>query len=74
MGHKQKTFAFLLAAIALLTSLAHAQDQDTANDEPDKASADPPRPEVEEYVYVEGSLPYVPNSNTVMNRLLSSCS
>lgn len=68
MGHKHVTNAFLLAAITLLASLAHTQEQETA-DEPEKATAGEPRPEVNEYVFVEGSLPYVPHSNTVVTRL-----
>ena len=34
-----------------------------------RPAPEPTRPEVEEYVYVEGSLPYVPNSNTMITRL-----
>jgi len=69
MGHKHAPIAFLLAAMTLFAGPAHAQEQDAIDDEPDKTSSGVPRPEVEEYVYVDGSLPYVPNSNTVITRL-----
>ena len=68
MGHKHETIAVLLAAITLFAGLAHPQEQKT-DDDPEKTTSGEPRPEVEEYVYVEDSLPYVPNSNTVIARL-----
>jgi len=50
---------------ALQEAQPPAQDEDTSEDDNEKTEAGA----LSEYVFVEGSLPYVPNSNTVATKL-----
>lgn len=69
MVHTFRTIAFLLATTAATTVFVRGQDQSASDADPDEPSAQQPGVEVEEYVFVEGSLPYVPGSNTIITRL-----
>ena len=74
MGIEQRSFISILAAwvVVLLVTPAPflgAQDRESGQDEPDKASSEDPRPSVSEYVFVEDSLPYVPTANTIVSKL-----
>ncbi len=53
------------------SSLSHSQEPQTKKDETKETGPEPPAapPSVEEYVFVEGTLPYVPSSNTIVTKL-----
>ncbi|HSF18836.1 MAG TPA: TonB-dependent siderophore receptor [Vicinamibacteria bacterium] len=52
--------------LVLILALAGGARGDQQKDDPDKP---PPTPQLTEYVYVEGSLRYVPRSNTIVTKL-----
>ena len=66
-----KALSIAALAVSLLMSSAVAAQDDDSQDPQDDPQASPPAttPQVEEYVYVEGGLPYVPRSNTVVTKL-----
>ncbi len=66
-------FRPVLAALVVLTAVTPSYTQETqAKEEEEKQEPDPQAPAaptVTEYVFVEGSLPYVPRSNTIVTKL-----
>jgi outer membrane receptor protein involved in Fe transport len=66
-------FRLVLGAFVVLTfnSPSHSQESQAKKDEAKKTEPQPPAPpvSVEEYVFVEGTLPYVPSSNTIVTKL-----
>jgi catecholate siderophore receptor len=69
MGKKYSMTARLCAVALWATGAVSAQEPNSGDDEPKTTAPGQPAAEVEEYVFVEGSLPYVPNSNTIVTRL-----
>jgi TonB-dependent siderophore receptor len=67
--------AFRSVALTLvvlgISSPSRSQETQAKEKEEEKREPDPqkPVPVVEEYVFVEGSLPYVPTSNTIVSKL-----
>jgi len=65
-------FRLVLGALVIVTfsSKSHAQEPQPKEEEKKEPQAQPPAaPVVEEYVFVEGTLPYVPSSNTIVTKL-----
>lgn len=69
MGMRYALTAALCALALSTTGGVSARDQQAGDDEPKPTPPGQPAAEVEEYVFVEGSLPYIPNSNTITTRL-----
>jgi TonB-dependent siderophore receptor len=61
----------VLGALLVLTlgSLSYAQESQTKEQETKKPEPQGAPASVEEYVFVEGTLPYVPSSNTIVTKL-----
>ncbi len=68
-----KRILVVILAVALFGSPAHAQQSPPAessqDDEPGQATDPGQRGQAREFIVVEGSLPYVPSSNTIASRL-----
>ena len=65
-------FRLALAAVSVLGLGISSYSQQSQKKEAEKKGADtqqPKVPAVEEYVFVEGSLPYVPTSSTIVSKL-----
>ena len=59
--------AVLVSVALALPAFAQEEEQEPKKKDPDPQAKAPPV--VEEYVFVEGSLPYVPRSNTIVTKL-----
>ena len=67
-----KVFRLVLGALVVLALGSPSYSQETQAQEEEKKEPDrkpPAAPVVEEYVFVEGTLPYVPRSNTIVTKL-----
>ncbi len=66
-------FRLVLGALVVLTFYSPSYSQESGSKEEEKKKLDPQAPavpvSVSEYVFVEGSLPYVPSSNTIVTKL-----
>ena len=73
MGHEHAmgtTLTTLVAAFGLaFVGSGSAQEKDSQKKNSKPASPAPAPPQVEEYVFVEGALPYVPRNNTIVTKL-----
>ncbi len=76
MGIEQRSLfkflAWIVVSFVVQVPFLGAQDEkpgQPGQEDPENVSRSDPRPTVTEYVFVEGSLPYVPTANTIVSKL-----
>ena len=61
--------AWIVVSFVVQVPFLGAQDKEPRQDDPENVSGSDPRLTVTEYIFVEGSFPYVPTANTIVSKL-----